>query len=118
MHPRDLSLAGDALCFGDDARRVDVVYRFLELHDLPNIPKIDLLIYAMKQRLAVVTPPFKAHLEEKLLMALFRHAALQDFWRGELGGDAMERLGEWPWHRPGCSIRRRCRRLRRSIRRW
>ncbi len=93
VHPRDLSLQGDALCFGEDARQVDVVYRFLELHDLPNIPKIDLLIYAMKQRLAVVTPPFKAYLEEKLLLALFRHAALRDFWRGELGRDVMDRLG-------------------------
>ena len=92
VHPRDLSLHGDALAFGDDARRLDVVYRFLELHDLPNIPKIDLLVYAMKQRLAVVTPPFKAYLEEKLLLALFRHAELQDFWRGELGRDVMDRL--------------------------
>ena len=92
VHPRDLSLQGNALCFGDAAQRVDVVYRFLELHDLPNIPKLDLIVYAMKQRLAAVTPPFKAYLEEKLLLALFRHGALEDFWRGELGKEVMTRL--------------------------
>ena len=92
VHPRDLSLHGNALCFGDDARRVDVVYRFLELHDLPNIPKLDLIVYAMKHRLAVVTPPFKAYLEEKLLLALFQHPDLEEFWRRELGKDVMTRL--------------------------
>ena len=94
IHPRDLRLHGETLqmrnCDGWDS--VDLVYRFLELHDLPNIPKIDLVIYAMKHRLATVTAPFKSYLEEKLLFHLFHHPELDTFWRGALGKDTQARL--------------------------
>ena len=94
--PHDVRLDGDALTFEAEGRRqtADVVYRFLELHDLPNVPNIDLVIYAMKHRLARVTPPFKSYLEEKLLFALYRHPELEGFWRGELGADVFGRLLE------------------------
>ena len=94
IHPRDLRLHDDALqmrnCQGWEA--VDLVYRFLELHDLPNIPKIDLVIYAMKHRLATVTAPLKSYLEEKLLFYLFHHPELDSFWRGALGRETQARL--------------------------
>ena len=94
IHPRDLRLQDDALqmrnCHGWEP--VDLVYRFLELHDLPNIPKIDLVIYAMKHRLATVTAPFKSYLEEKLLFYLFHHPELDAFWSGALGKDTHARL--------------------------
>ncbi len=95
VHPGELSLQGDALCFGcdgDKRRLADVVYRFFELHDLPNVQKLDLIVYAMKHRLAVVTPPFKPYLEEKLLFALFQHPELEAFWHDELGDDVVQRL--------------------------
>ncbi len=94
IHPRDLRLHDEALemrnCQGWEP--VNLVYRFLELHDLPNIPKIDLVIYAMKHRLATVTAPFKSYLEEKLLFYLFHHPELDEFWRGALGRDRQARL--------------------------
>ena len=94
IHPRDLRLHDDALqmrnCHGWEP--VDLIYRFLELHDLPNIPKIDLVIYAMKHRLATVTAPFKSYLEEKLLFYLFHHPELDSFWSGALGKDTHARL--------------------------
>lgn len=94
IHPRDLRLQDEALemrnCDGWEP--VNLVYRFLELHDLPNIPKIDLVIYAMKHRLATVTAPFKSYLEEKLLFYLFHHPELDEFWRGALGTDTQARL--------------------------
>ena len=94
IHPRDLRLQDEALemrnCEGWEP--VNLVYRFLELHDLPNIPKIDLVIYAMKHRLATVTAPFKSYLEEKLLFYLFHHPELDEFWRGALGKDTQARL--------------------------
>jgi hypothetical protein len=94
IHPRDLRLQDEALemrnCDGWEP--VNLVYRFLELHDLPNIPKIDLVIYAMKHRLATVTAPFKSYLEEKLLFYLFHHPELDEFWRGALGKDTQARL--------------------------
>ena len=94
VHPRDLRLHDETLqmrnCDGWES--VDLVYRFLELHDLPNIPKVDLVIYAMKHRLATVTAPFKSYLEEKLLFYLFHHPELDTFWRGALGQDTQARL--------------------------
>jgi len=94
IHPRDLRLHDETLQMRNCAawESVDVVYRFLELHDLPNIPKIDLLIYAMKHRLTTVTAPFKSYLEEKLLFYLFHHPELAEFWRGALGKDTRGRL--------------------------
>lgn len=94
VHPRDLRLHHDALqmrnCHGWEP--VNLVYRFLELHDLPNIPKIDLVIYAMKHRLATVTAPFKSYLEEKLLFYLFHHPELETHWRNALGRETQARL--------------------------
>ena len=94
IHPRALRLQDDKLEMTtvDGQRPVDVVYRFFELHDLPNIQKIDLLVYAVKHRMAIITSPFKAHLEEKLLFALFHHPELHDFWHTELGDTAWTRL--------------------------
>jgi len=65
--------------------RVDVVYRFFELFDLPNIPKWELVAYAAKHRLTVVTPPYKPFLEEKLLLALLHAETLEDWWRNSIG---------------------------------
>ena len=65
--------------------QINVLYRFFELFDLPNIPKVELMIYAAKKRTIVMTPPPKAYLEEKSLFALFCHPALEPFWRRELG---------------------------------
>ena len=94
LHPRDLAMHGDGLFFEADGcrHRVDVVYRFFELFDIPNIANVDLLIHAMKRRMVTVTAPMKAHLEEKALMALLHHPALETFWREHLPDDVYERL--------------------------
>ncbi len=65
--------------------RVDVIYRFYEMFDLPNIPKAELIFYSAKKRTVVMTPPPKAYLEEKLCLALFHHSSLQPFWQRQLG---------------------------------
>jgi len=93
-HPRDVGLQGNCVCIETDEGRhaVDVLYRFFELSDLPNIPRMDLIVYAMKHRLVAVTPPFKAYLEEKALMALFHHPALREMWVEMLGAEAQARL--------------------------
>ncbi len=94
VHPRALRLHDETMQMPtpDGWRSVDVVYRFLELHDLPNIPKLDLLVYALKQRRTAVTPPLKTYLEEKLLFWLFHHPALAAFWRAQLAADVLARL--------------------------
>ena len=61
------------------------VYRFFELFDLPNIPKIDNLFRANAEARVTITPPIKPFLEEKMWFALFWLKPLQEFWRRELG---------------------------------
>ena len=79
IHPRDLVFTEEGLFLPRHVTgtaepvRIDVLYRFFELFDLKNIPKIDLILYAIRKELVVATPPLKHHLEEKMLMALFHH---------------------------------------------
>lgn len=73
-------------------RQIDVLYRFFELFDLKNIPKIDLILYAIRKDLVKVTPPLKGYLEEKMLMGLFHHPLLKRFWHSELGEDTFDFL--------------------------
>ena len=61
------------------------VYRFFELFDLPNIPKIEALLRSAAEGKVRVTPPIKPFLEEKMWFALFWLKPLQQFWRRELG---------------------------------
>jgi hypothetical protein len=96
LRPEDVVFTEEGL-FAPSAggpRRLDIVYRFFELFDLKNIPKIDLILYAMRKRLVQVTPPLKAYLEEKMLMALFHHPMLERFWVKELGEEAFDFLGQ------------------------
>ena len=71
--------------------KLDAVYRNFELFDLFNIPKQELILYAARHNRVKMTPPPKAHLEEKLMFALLHHPRLAKFWKAELG-DALERL--------------------------
>jgi hypothetical protein len=77
-----------------DARLIPIqaLYRFFELYDIKNVPKWELMLYAMKKQRVTITPPVKAYLEEKLSFALLHHPALAHYWRQELKPDAFERL--------------------------
>ncbi len=77
---------------GEEKTPVNLLYRFLELFDYKNIPKIDLLLYASKKEKIITTPPFKAFLEEKLWFALFHHPALKPYWKIELGDETLNFL--------------------------
>jgi hypothetical protein len=68
------------------------VYRFFELFDLPNIPKIDNLLRANAEGRVTITPPIKPYLEEKMWFALFWLKPLHEFWRRELGEKYFTRL--------------------------
>ncbi len=61
------------------------VYRFFELFDLLNIPKIENLLRANAEGQVTITPPIKPFLEEKMWFALFWLKPLHEFWRRELG---------------------------------
>lgn len=100
IHPKEIDLVRDQLVFTDPVsgqeRHIDLIYRFFELFDLPNIPKMDLIQYAVKKGLVKCTPPFKPQVEEKLSLALLHHPSLAEFWQKELGGEAdFNQLKQW-----------------------
>jgi hypothetical protein len=70
------------------------VYRFFELFDLPNIPKIENTLRANAEGRITITPPIKPYLEEKMWFALFWMQPLRDFWRRELGEKYFIKLQE------------------------
>src|SRR5437879_4659515 len=70
------------------------VYRFFELFDLPNLPRVSALMNAVRDGAVQVTPPFKPYLEEKMWFALFWMQPLREFWRRELGDKYFIKLQE------------------------
>lgn len=94
IHPREAIFTEDGLHLeiDGDQIKIDVLYRFFELFDLLNIPKAELISYAARKKHVAVTPPYKPFLEEKMLLALFHHAALKDHWIGALGEERYQLL--------------------------
>lgn len=90
VEPRDVRFTEESLLVPGETgtRPVALVYRFFELFDLKNIPKVELIMYSAKKDRAIVTPPFKPALEEKLGFALLHHPILSPFWVRELGEEA------------------------------
>ena len=77
------------------------VYRFFELFDLPNLPRISALLEAVRDGSVKITPPIKPFLEEKMWFAFFWMQPLREFWRRELGEKYFLKLQEvipysWP----------------------
>jgi len=70
----------------------DAVYRFFELFDLENVFAHTALFEMSAANKIQLTPPPKAHLEEKMLFALFWNRNLREFWQRELGGKFMRQL--------------------------
>lgn len=70
------------------------VYRFFELFDLPNLPRVSELMKGAANGTVRVTPPFKPYLEEKMWFALFWLQPLREFWRRELGDKYLRKLQE------------------------
>lgn len=94
VHPRQLRFddRGLQLDVNDTLVRVDAVYRFFELFDLKNIPKVEPVVYFAKKNAVRVTPPLKAFLEEKMWLALLHHPLLRPFWERELGAPSLALL--------------------------
>ncbi|MEY2552024.1 MAG: hypothetical protein QOG12_2168 [Verrucomicrobiota bacterium] len=77
------------------------VYRFFELFDLPNLPRVSALLEAVRAGAVKITAPIKPFLEEKMWFALFWMQPLREFWRRELGEKYFLKLQEvipysWP----------------------
>ncbi len=61
------------------------LYRFFELFDLANIEHAADWLRLAREGAVNLTPPLKAHLEEKLWLALFWSPQLADYWASVLG---------------------------------
>jgi hypothetical protein len=70
----------------------DAVYRFFELFDLANVPCAKGAFQLAEEKRIRLTPPPKAFLEEKMLLALLWNRNLRGFWRQELGEGFLNRL--------------------------
>lgn len=94
LHPTDLFPLGESLCADIDGNpeELDVVYRFWELFDLPNISTAPFVFDALEKNGLAVTPPMRPFQEEKLNLALFHHPRLDDFWREHLSKRAYKTL--------------------------
>jgi len=89
VEPRQIRFTEEGLLLPTEAGHLPIglIYRFYELFDLPNIPKGELIQYAIKKEWVSVTPPYKPALEEKSAFALLHHPMLAPYWRTELGED-------------------------------
>lgn len=94
VEPRDVRFTEGALFLQTEGgeERIGWIYRFYELFDLMNIPKAELIQYAIKKGWVGVTPPYKPALEEKSAFALLHHPVLRPFWERELGADTFLQL--------------------------
>ena len=94
VEPRHIRFTEEGLRITNEAmdQPIALIYRFYELFDLLNIPKSELIQYAIKKDLVAVTPPYKPALEEKLAFALLHHPALRPFWEQALGPEVVLHL--------------------------
>ena len=94
VEPRQIRFSEEGLRIAGEGtdQPIALIYRFYELFDLPNIPKSELVQYAIKKDRVAVTPPYKPALEEKLAFALLHHPALRPFWEQALGRDVFLHL--------------------------
>lgn len=94
VEPNEIRFTEEGLRLHADGseQQIGMIYRFYELFDLLNIPKAELVQYAVKKGRVSVTPPYKPALEEKSAFALLHHPMLRPFWEKELGADRMLHL--------------------------
>jgi len=87
VEPRHIRFTEEGLLITGEGvdQPIGLIYRFYELFDLLNIPKAELVQYAIKKDRVAVTPPYKPALEEKLAFALLHHPALRAYWEQALG---------------------------------
>ncbi len=94
LHPDDLFPLGNGLCFDIEGNpeKIDIVYRFFELFDLPNVRSASYILEAWAAGELAVTPPLRPFQEEKLGFGLFHHHRLQEYWSETLSAATLNRL--------------------------
>lgn len=87
---------GDTICFDVEGNpeKIDVIYRFFELFDLPNIDTFDYMVESWEKGEVVIDPPLRPFFEEKMAMGLYHHHLLQEFWQENLSKQARKILNK------------------------
>lgn len=88
LRPEEVFPLENALFFDIEGNpeKIDIIYRFFELFDLPNISTSQFFFEAWAAGEVTIAPPMRPFQEEKLSLALFHHHLLQDYWQEALGG--------------------------------
>lgn len=88
LRPEDLFPLENALFFDVEGNpeKIDIIYRFFELFDLPNLATQEFIFKAWAEGEVAITPPMRPFQEEKMALALFYHHLLQEFWKETLSG--------------------------------
>lgn len=94
MRPDDVFPLGGELCFDVEGtpEKIDIIYRFFELFDWPNIGAARHIMEAWQGGAVTIAPPMRHFQEEKLALALFHHHLLQEFWVESIGGKNLQLL--------------------------
>ena len=94
LEPDEVFPLGSTLCFDVEGNpeKIDIIYRFFELFDLPNIATGHYFFEAWEAGEVAIVPPMRPYQEEKLGLALFHHHLLQDYWAEALGGRTLKLL--------------------------
>jgi hypothetical protein len=94
LRPEDLFPLGGGLFFDADGNpeKIDVIYRFFELFDLPSLKTAPYIFEALASGEVALAPPMRAFQEEKLAFALFHHHLLQEYWSESLGAASLQLL--------------------------
>src|SRR5213596_699841 len=87
------------------------VYRFFELFDLPNIPKIENTLRANAEGRITITPPIKPYLGRKCGLPFFGCNRFENFGDASLAKDISSNYNK-SFPTPGCSIPRHCHSMR------
>jgi hypothetical protein len=94
MKPGDLFPLGGGLFFDAEGNpeKIDIIYRFFELFDLPSLKTAPYIFEAWASGEVAIAPPMRPFQEEKLAFALFHHHLLQDYWAESMDAGSLKRL--------------------------
>lgn len=94
LKPEDIFPLENSLFYDADGNpeKIDILYRFFELFDLPNIRTENYIFEAWAAGEVAIAPPMRPFQEEKLTLALFHHHLLQDYWTEALSGRSLKLL--------------------------
>jgi hypothetical protein len=86
FYPEQIMPLGDTLCadIDGDPQKIDILYRFYELFDLPNIPVTRHIPRLVEEEGLQLTPPMRPQQEEKLNLGLLHHHRLEEYWEENL----------------------------------